>query len=80
MTERAEGTEEDDIRRELLAGLTGRVIELGSGSGPNFRLYPQEVTELVAVEPEDYLRRKAEEAARRAARPTRVVVRFSWRC
>jgi ubiquinone/menaquinone biosynthesis C-methylase UbiE len=71
--ERAEGTEEDDIRRELLAGLAGRVIEVGSGTGPHFRFYPDEVAELVAVEPEDYLRRKAEEAARRAGRPIRVV-------
>jgi ubiquinone/menaquinone biosynthesis C-methylase UbiE len=73
VTERAEGTEEDEIRRELLAGLGGRVIEIGSGSGPNFRLYPEAVSELVAVEPEDYLRAKAEEAASRAGRPIRLV-------
>jgi ubiquinone/menaquinone biosynthesis C-methylase UbiE len=65
---RAEGTADDDLRRELLAGLHGRVIEVGSGSGPNFRLYPDTVTELVAVEPEDYLRGKAEEAAARTGR------------
>jgi ubiquinone/menaquinone biosynthesis C-methylase UbiE len=70
---RAEGGEEDDIRRELLAGLRGRVIEIGSGSGPNFRLYPDTVTELVAVEPEDYLRGKAEEAAARVELPIRIV-------
>jgi SAM-dependent methyltransferase len=69
VTERAEGTEEDELRRELLAGLRGRVIELGCGSGPNFRLYPETVSELVAVEPEDYLRAKAEQAAARAGRP-----------
>jgi ubiquinone/menaquinone biosynthesis C-methylase UbiE len=70
---KAEGGEEDEIRREMLAGLAGRVIEVGSGTGPNFRLYPDAVTELVAVEPEDYLRRKAEETAARAGRPIRVV-------
>ncbi|HEY6775445.1 MAG TPA: class I SAM-dependent methyltransferase [Thermoleophilaceae bacterium] len=73
VTERAEGTEEDEIRRELLAGLRGRVIEIGSGTGPNFRLYPDAVSELVAVEPEDYLRARAEEAAGRAGRPISVV-------
>jgi ubiquinone/menaquinone biosynthesis C-methylase UbiE len=73
VTERAEGTEEDDIRRELLAGLRGRVVEVGSGSGPNFRLYPDTVSELVAVEPEDFLRAKAAEAAPRAPVPVRVV-------
>jgi ubiquinone/menaquinone biosynthesis C-methylase UbiE len=70
---KAEGGEEDELRRELLAGLSGRVIEIGSGSGPNFRLYPDTVTELVAVEPEDYLRGKAEEAAARAGRDIRIV-------
>src|SRR5918996_2141186 len=70
---KAEGGEEDELRRELLAGLGGRVIEIGSGSGPNFRLYPDTVTELVALEPEDYLRGKAEEAAARAGRHIRIV-------
>jgi ubiquinone/menaquinone biosynthesis C-methylase UbiE len=69
----AEGSEEDHLRRELLADLSGRVIEIGSGSGPNFKLYPDAVTELVAVEPEDYLRGKAEEAAARTGRDIRVV-------
>jgi ubiquinone/menaquinone biosynthesis C-methylase UbiE len=73
VTERAEGTEEDEIRRELLAGLGGRVIEIGSGSGPNFRLYPDAVSELMAVEPEDYLRVKAEEAAARTGRAIHLV-------
>jgi ubiquinone/menaquinone biosynthesis C-methylase UbiE len=70
---RAEGGEEDGLRSELLAGLSGRVIEIGAGTGPNFRLYPETVTEIVAVEPEDYLRAKAEEAAARAGRPIRLV-------
>ena len=73
VTERAEETEEDEIRRELLAGVRGRLLEIGCGTGPNFRLYPDGVSELVAVEPEDYLRGKAEEAAARAERSIRVV-------
>jgi ubiquinone/menaquinone biosynthesis C-methylase UbiE len=73
VTARAEGTEEDEIRRELLAGLAGRVIEIGAGTGPNFHLYPDTVSELVAVEPEDYLRARAEEAAARSGRVIRVV-------
>jgi ubiquinone/menaquinone biosynthesis C-methylase UbiE len=70
---RAEGGEEDELRRELLEGLSGRVVEIGSGTGPNFRLYPETVTEIVAIEPEDYLRTKAEDAAARAGRPIRLV-------
>lgn len=59
-------------REELLAGLTGRVIEVGAGTGLNFGHYPSSVTEVVAVEPEPYLRAKAEEAA--AAAPVPVIV------
>jgi ubiquinone/menaquinone biosynthesis C-methylase UbiE len=70
---RAEGGEEDDLRRELLAGLSGRVVEVGAGTGPNFRLYPAAVSEVVAVEPEDYLRGKAAEAAARSGRAIRLV-------
>ncbi len=53
-------------RDELLAGLSGRVIELGAGSGTNFAHYPASVEEVVAVEPEPYLREQAGEAARAA--------------
>ncbi len=53
-------------RRELLAGLRGRVLELGAGNGLNFEHYPTTVDEVVAVEPEPYLRERAVEAARNA--------------
>lgn len=55
-----------EIRRhrdELLAGLTGRVIEVGAGAGSNFAHYPATVEEVVAVEPEPYLRERARAAA-----------------
>lgn len=60
-------------RDELLAGLTGRVLEIGAGNGLNFDHYPAAVGEVVAVEPEPYLRDRAEEAAARAAVPVTVV-------
>jgi ubiquinone/menaquinone biosynthesis C-methylase UbiE len=60
-------------RQELLAGLSGRVVEVGAGVGSNFPHYPPGVTEVVAVEPEPFLRRKAEEAAAAAPVPVRVV-------
>ena len=50
-------------RHELLAGLQGRVVELGAGNGLNFKHYPQTVDEVIAVEPEPYLRERAREAA-----------------
>jgi SAM-dependent methyltransferase len=60
-------------RDELLAGLVGQVIEIGAGNGINFAHYPPNVTEVVAIEPEPYLREKAEEAG--SAAPVRVIVR-----
>ena len=62
-----------DNRRELLAGLTGKVVEVGAGTGSNFEHYPATVDEVVAVEPEPYLREKAREAAERAPVRVRVV-------
>ena len=60
-------------RDELLAGVTGRVIEVGAGSGLNFSHYPTTVTEVVAVEPEPRLRLMAEKVARTAAVPIVVM-------
>jgi SAM-dependent methyltransferase len=59
-------------RDELLAGIAGRGIEVGAGSGLNFRHYPPEVREVLAVEPEPYLREIAARAATRAPVPVRV--------
>jgi ubiquinone/menaquinone biosynthesis C-methylase UbiE len=60
-------------RRRLLAGLRGRVVEIGAGHGANFAHYPASVAEVVAVEPEPDLRAKASEAASSASVPVRVV-------
>jgi ubiquinone/menaquinone biosynthesis C-methylase UbiE len=60
MSERRGGAEH---RQKLLADLSGRVIEVGAGSGANFAHYPSTVSEVVAVEPEGYLRERAQRAA-----------------
>lgn len=60
-------------RDRALAGLAGRVIEIGVGNGLNFGHYPNTVTEVLAVEPEDRLRALAQQAARQAPVPVRVV-------
>jgi ubiquinone/menaquinone biosynthesis C-methylase UbiE len=65
--------EAGEHRDELLAGLSGRVVEIGAGNGLNFRHYPTSVEEVIALEPEAYLREKAENAALGA--PVRVSVR-----
>lgn len=60
-------------RRKTVAELSGRVVEVGAGAGANFRLYPTTVTEVVAVEPEPFLREKATAAARSAPVPVTVM-------
>lgn len=62
-----------DHRDRALAGLSGRVIEVGAGNGMNFRHYPHTVTEVVAVEPENNLRALAERAADSSPVPVTVV-------
>jgi SAM-dependent methyltransferase len=57
-------------RGELLAGLEGRVLEVGAGTGSNFELYPSGVDEVIAVEPDRVLREEAAVAA--AKRETAV--------
>jgi ubiquinone/menaquinone biosynthesis C-methylase UbiE len=68
-----EPAEMRERRVELLAGLHGRVVEVGAGSGANFPHYPATVTEVVAVEPERYLREEAVRAAQQAPVPVTVV-------
>lgn len=70
---RDRGKGERELRRELLAGASGRVVEVGAGNGINFEHYPRDVSELIAVEPESYLRSQAEQAAAEAPVPVRVV-------
>jgi ubiquinone/menaquinone biosynthesis C-methylase UbiE len=60
-------------RTELLAGLRGRVIEVGAGNGRNFARYPDGVSEVLAVEPEPRLRASAESRRAGARVPVRVV-------
>jgi ubiquinone/menaquinone biosynthesis C-methylase UbiE len=67
------GRGEDELRRELVSGLAGRVVEVGPGNGINFEHYPPTVEELVAVEPEPYLRSRAEETARSVGIAVRVL-------
>ncbi len=60
------------LRRENLAGLSGRVLEVGAGIGTNFSHYPESVDEVIAVEPEPRLSAQARASAEAA--PVRIVV------
>jgi ubiquinone/menaquinone biosynthesis C-methylase UbiE len=63
----------EEHRKELLAGLTGTVVEVGAGNGLNFRHYPPTVSEVIAVEPERHLRTRALVAAAEAPVAIEVV-------
>jgi ubiquinone/menaquinone biosynthesis C-methylase UbiE len=53
-----------DRRERLLADLTGRVLEIGGGTGANLGYYGDSVTELTVVEPEEAMARRLERKAR----------------
>lgn len=63
----------DEARRDLLADLSGAVVEVGAGDGQNFRHYPSAVSSVWAVEPEPLLRERALRRARQNEVPIEVV-------
>jgi ubiquinone/menaquinone biosynthesis C-methylase UbiE len=50
-----------EMRRELLSSATGRVLELGAGTGHNLEHYTAAVTELVMAEPDPHMARRLRE-------------------
>ena len=66
------GHELGELRREVCTPLSGRVLELGFGSGLNLRWLPPDVRSVTAVEPSDLGWRLSE---RRRARTTVPVTR-----
>jgi ubiquinone/menaquinone biosynthesis C-methylase UbiE len=60
-------------RKELIPGLTGKVVEVGAGDGRNFSYYDEATDEVFAVEPEPYLRSVAEDRASDAGCPIKLV-------
>jgi ubiquinone/menaquinone biosynthesis C-methylase UbiE len=47
-----------EMRRQVLAGATGRTVDVGAGTGVNLELFPAAVTELVLVEPDPHMLKK----------------------
>ncbi|MEV8267697.1 class I SAM-dependent methyltransferase [Microbacterium sp. NPDC076911] len=69
----------DQHRRELVAGLSGEVVEVGAGYGATFPFYSSAVRGVTAVEPDEGLRRRAQLAATASSVPIRVVAGTSER-
>jgi ubiquinone/menaquinone biosynthesis C-methylase UbiE len=61
------------LRHEACAGLSGRVLEIGFGSGLNLDAYPAAVTSVDAVEPSDVGWALAEERRTRSSLPVERV-------
>jgi SAM-dependent methyltransferase len=62
-----------ELRRRLLSGLRGRVLEVGCGDGRNFEHYPPAVSRVLAVEPDPNARTVAAERAAESRVPIEVV-------
>jgi ubiquinone/menaquinone biosynthesis C-methylase UbiE len=61
------------MRRELLAGAGGRVVELGAGTGANLDLYPDTVENLIVVEPDPHMAKRLRAKLAESERPAGVV-------
>lgn len=62
-----------EMRRRLLSGTGGRVIELGAGTGVNLGLYPAAVEELVLVEPGPHMAKRLRARLADSSRQATVV-------
>jgi ubiquinone/menaquinone biosynthesis C-methylase UbiE len=67
------GREFGEVRRRYLAGLSGKVLEVGMGSGTSIPCYPPTLEKLLVVEPSHVARRLARSRMAEAPFPVEVV-------
>ena len=60
------------IREDIVGGSSGRVLELGAGTGASFPYYGASVTRVDAIEPDPYMLKRARKAVRDAPRPIEI--------
>ena len=60
-------------RRDLVALAAGRTLELGSGTGLNLAHFPDDLDELILIEPAALMRKRLEQAVRRSPRAATVL-------
>lgn len=73
LSRRAERGELGERRRALLAQASGRVLDLGAGTGESFKHLPSAVSELVAIDPDPLMLRQARRRLGEASVPVRLV-------
>jgi SAM-dependent methyltransferase len=60
---RGESGYNEEIRRRVAGEAAGRILEIGAGTGFNFSYYPENA-EVLAIEPDPHMLRRAEPRAR----------------
>jgi len=60
-------------KRDLLSGLSGTLVEIGSGTGPNLRYLPEDLR-IVALEPNPFMHVHFLREARRWGRPVELIL------
>lgn len=73
LSRRAERGELGRRRRALLMQASGRVLDLGAGTGESFKHFPAAVSELVALDPDPLMLRQARRRLVEAKMPVRLV-------
>jgi SAM-dependent methyltransferase len=63
-----------EMRRELLAQASGRVLELGAGTGLNLGLYPEGIESLTLVEPDPHMTSQLREKLARSGKAAEISV------
>lgn len=71
--DRADTRELREERRRAVSGSKGRVLEIGVGTGANFRHYGRLVHSVTAIEPSGGMNRRAARNRARASVPVRLV-------
>lgn len=60
-------------RQEIVGGASGMVLDLGSGTGENFKHYRTGVDAVIATEPDPHMRRRGRRRSLRGGTPVRHV-------
>lgn len=63
-----------ETRREVLAGASGRTLDIGTGTGSNLPLFPSEVDELVLAEPDRHMGKVLREKLAESGSPSAELV------
>ena len=63
-----------EMRRELLAKVRGRVLELGAGTGLNLEHYPAGIESLTLVEPDPHMTKQLREKLVRSGKSSEISV------